>query len=362
MEEKTDAAKVLVVDDDFRGRDILTSWLRKHYNAMVDRVYDGKTAVELVAKNHYDLVFMDIIMPIMDGIEATAAIRALEGDYFRKLPVLGMVADKKDDELRKIKFKCGMTEWVEKPISFLKLELILLNYLDQRKTAVLYSKYKKISEKFLGNPDFNENSLYKISDFLEFLGGQNDETLIVFVFSMVVSLYPDTLDERLSVLVRTIIEIKGGRYFDARRKLGIKDDYLNISDDIFYLRNWIKSWLYGLIVTSNHEWDKIKRLQERVMTELREPKDPDREKLAGNVPYQEILAAFCRIKTDTDLQSFNRIFEASILDLIFNLSDLIISKGLVMQEILSTEISFDETCQLIAAHLKHFKKELDDLR
>jgi CheY-like chemotaxis protein len=128
MDEKKDVARVLVVDDDPCGRHILTDWLKRHYNVIVDRVHNGKTAVEFVSENHYDLVFMDIMMPIMDGITATAAIRALEGEYFKNLPVFG-ISPFTNEDVKLAMAKSGMTGWFEKPFNFYELEMRISKYL-----------------------------------------------------------------------------------------------------------------------------------------------------------------------------------------------------------------------------------------
>jgi CheY-like chemotaxis protein len=358
-DKKKDGAKVLIVEDDCIGNRILPKVLRTRYGFTVDEALNGETGIELVSGNHYDIVFMDIMMPLMDGGQATASIRALEGEYFRDLPILGLVAGKIDDELIIKMLECGMTDWVGKPISFIKLEFQLIKYLNPEDNVILYGIYKIISERFIDHPDFIENNLVRKHFFSK---NQFKEKGLIENFIFTVSEYPERFENLLTALVKIINEIQTGRYSEARKRLGIKDDYVRFSDDIFYLRNWIKSWLYALNITNSYVWDEVKRLQEIVIKELKDTVNPDREKLAGNVPYQEILTAFCRIRTDSDLQSFNHIFEASILDLIFNLADLIIRKGQKTIEILSAETQFKETCNEIAIHLKHFRKELDDLR
>ena len=60
------------------------------------------------------MVLMDLQMPVMDGMAAAKAIRNLDGDYFRKLPIIALTASVLSHERVKI-FECGMDDYVMKP-------------------------------------------------------------------------------------------------------------------------------------------------------------------------------------------------------------------------------------------------------
>ena len=64
----------------------------------------------------YDAVLMDIQMPVMNGYEATRAIRALPGDYFRKLPIIAMSANAYDEDVRNC-LEAGMDAHIAKPFN-----------------------------------------------------------------------------------------------------------------------------------------------------------------------------------------------------------------------------------------------------
>lgn len=72
MNDKKDL-KILVVEDDPVSRMIATKLLSKHH--IVETANDGSIALEMMRTHHYDIVLMDIMMPVMDGIETTIAIR-----------------------------------------------------------------------------------------------------------------------------------------------------------------------------------------------------------------------------------------------------------------------------------------------
>jgi signal transduction histidine kinase len=87
-------ARVLVVDDFPTNLDVAAGMLRK-YKMQVDCVQSGREAVDLIAAGEpvYDAVFMDHMMPEMDGVEATKKIRALDTEYARNVPVIALTAN-----------------------------------------------------------------------------------------------------------------------------------------------------------------------------------------------------------------------------------------------------------------------------
>ena len=80
-----------------------------------DMAYNGKEAVEYFMDNRYDFVFMDISMPIMDGIEATRIIRQYEEDKSLKpVPIVALTSNVLKEDRDKF-FKAGGTEFLAKP-------------------------------------------------------------------------------------------------------------------------------------------------------------------------------------------------------------------------------------------------------
>ena len=107
-------AKILLVEDNQMNQELAVSLLNSvGLTAMVAE--NGKQAVEMLTKGAFDLVLMDIQMPVMDGFTATKLIREKDDEYFKKVPILAMSArafQKDKDEC----IKAGMNSYIVKPI------------------------------------------------------------------------------------------------------------------------------------------------------------------------------------------------------------------------------------------------------
>lgn len=114
--------RVLVVEDNELNSEIAQCLLEERGFA-VDCVYDGAQAVERVrtAKpGTYDVILMDIMMPVMDGLDAARAIRAMDREDCRTIPIIAMSANAFDDDLKK-SVECGMNGHLSKPVDVDKL-------------------------------------------------------------------------------------------------------------------------------------------------------------------------------------------------------------------------------------------------
>ena len=108
---------ILLVEDNELNREIAQEILRE-YGFLVDTAENGAVAVEKVstaAPGSYDLVLMDVQMPIMDGYTATRKIRALDDPALAKLPILAMTANAFDEDRRNA-LESGMNGFLSKPI------------------------------------------------------------------------------------------------------------------------------------------------------------------------------------------------------------------------------------------------------
>ena len=121
--------RILLVEDNELNREIAVEILQMT-GAEVETAENGKIAVEKVEaspKGSYDLVFMDIQMPVMNGYEATAAIRSLPGEQ-GKLPIVAMTANAFAEDVQLAK-NTGMNGHLAKPLDMNKLNDVLENWL-----------------------------------------------------------------------------------------------------------------------------------------------------------------------------------------------------------------------------------------
>lgn len=123
-------ARILVADDIEVNR-IVAQELLRPLKMQIDLAKDGAEALEMVKNTSYDLVLMDHFMPVMDGVEAARAIRALPGEAFARLPILMMTAnDVRNQEEYK---RAGMSDCVAKPILMEDICEKLLKWLPEEK-------------------------------------------------------------------------------------------------------------------------------------------------------------------------------------------------------------------------------------
>ena len=121
--------RILLVEDNELNREI-TSEILQMTGVEVEYAENGKIAVEKVLNapaNRYDLVFMDIQMPVMNGYEATAAIRGLSGER-GQLPIVAMTANAFAEDVQMAK-NAGMNGHIAKPLDVKKLSEILKKWL-----------------------------------------------------------------------------------------------------------------------------------------------------------------------------------------------------------------------------------------
>ena len=110
----TDTIRILLAEDNAINA-LLTRTLLEAEGCHVDTVEDGQLAVEAMKVNAYDLIFMDMRMPNMDGLEATRKIRQMN-HASKGLPIVALTANAFDDD-RNACFDAGMNDFMTKPVS-----------------------------------------------------------------------------------------------------------------------------------------------------------------------------------------------------------------------------------------------------
>lgn len=130
--------RVLIVDDNQVNLKVAGNSL-EYYGLDVDTAASGQDAIDLCRKNHYDLVFMDQMMPEMDGIEAMQEIRNLESfyDFGGHCKIIVLTANAISG-MREQLIKQGFDEYLGKPIDFKQLERLFFKFIPEEK--IMFSK------------------------------------------------------------------------------------------------------------------------------------------------------------------------------------------------------------------------------
>ena len=121
-----------MADDAAAYRELVTAILGG-MGVSLETVADGAQAVEAARTGRYDLILMDVHMPVMDGLEAARAIRRLEGDAGR-IPIIALTAKVQPEQVLRCR-EPGLDDHVGKPIQVAELLRVIADRLEQRATA-----------------------------------------------------------------------------------------------------------------------------------------------------------------------------------------------------------------------------------
>lgn len=135
-EHKSDVLKLkgktfMLVEDIEINAEIATEILQSHFDVHVDIAENGKIALDKFMASEpgtYSVIFMDIQMPIMNGLDATRAIRNLQHPDAETIPIFAMSANAFEDDVKK-SIEYGMNEHLSKPIDIVEIKRVLIQYL-----------------------------------------------------------------------------------------------------------------------------------------------------------------------------------------------------------------------------------------
>jgi len=127
-------SNILLVEDNKINQEIILGLL-EHSGIQIDIANNGQESIDKFEKNKYDLILMDLQMPIMDGYKATTIIRKQDND----IPIIALTANAMSEDIVKTK-KVGMNEHLNKPIDVEELYETLLKYIQQTNEGIQYNE------------------------------------------------------------------------------------------------------------------------------------------------------------------------------------------------------------------------------
>ena len=125
--------KILLVDDNKINLLILEKQLINNLtSSFITLAHNGLEAVNLVKANHFDLVLMDIVMPVMDGITATTTIRNIEDNDKKNIPIIALTANVGENEFQRC-IQAGMNKVLTKPFEIVSLIKVISKEIEDYK-------------------------------------------------------------------------------------------------------------------------------------------------------------------------------------------------------------------------------------
>ncbi|MFY0689496.1 MAG: PAS domain S-box protein [Cyclobacteriaceae bacterium] len=124
--ELRDDLRILVAEDNPGNRTLIHSLFRR-WKINLEFAEDGQQAIDKIQAKDFDMIFMDLQMPEVDGYEATEAIRAMDDEYFKKIPIVALTASVMSNVLEKTR-QVGMNAYVPKPFNPNELKQTIAKY------------------------------------------------------------------------------------------------------------------------------------------------------------------------------------------------------------------------------------------
>lgn len=149
------AGKSILVTDDNEINRLIVLTILENYGAIITEAKNGQEAVELALSNHFDVILMDVQMPVMDGIEATIAIRKAKQKH---VPIIALTAFALKGDNQKC-FDAGMDDYLSKPFEEMQLLEIVSKWIG--KSVSLVTDDSKVME--VESPLYDLSQLESIS-------------------------------------------------------------------------------------------------------------------------------------------------------------------------------------------------------
>ncbi len=225
---------ILAVDDNKTNLLVFKGLLKKT-NAKIDTTLKGSEAIELFKSNNYDIVFLDHMMPEMDGIEVLKKIRELEKDKEKKTPVIVLTANAMEGSKEEY-LSYGFNDYLSKPVNGAALKSTLKKYLFDNES----------NDKVVPTIDKPTNVENKEEEQQEQLINQNEQKEFI----------EDKKEEQIKIEQRDFIDEK-------------EEEKINkVEKDIHSIREFIEDKKEHINSDLTNSFEKVKRLKESGITNL----------------------------------------------------------------------------------------------
>ncbi|MCH5188378.1 MAG: response regulator, partial [Oscillospiraceae bacterium] len=187
-------AKVLIVDDNVINLKVAAG-LMQPYGMQVHTALSGPEAIRMLESRDFDMVFMDHMMPGMDGVETTTIIRNKDDEYYKALPIIALTANVANDA-RSMFLSSGFDDFLAKPIELSALDRILKNFIPKEYQEAPERAVYRGPERRKRPRQPQKSELLDIATGLSYMGGSEE------IYKDALSLYVKTGDEKLALIAR----------------------------------------------------------------------------------------------------------------------------------------------------------------
>ncbi|MBN4081500.1 response regulator [bacterium AH-315-C07] len=181
--------RILLVEDNKINQEVVVDLIKvKNENIKIDIAENGKEAIERISDNNYDLVFMDVQMPVMDGYEATKFVREELDKPKKNIPIIAMTAHATASEKQKC-FDSGMNSYLSKPIDPNKLYNTIITTVNSGSDNINKSEPETIHQQH--ETRNQQTELFDLSFFEKFAEG--DESIVIKYIDMYTTHIPSEI-------------------------------------------------------------------------------------------------------------------------------------------------------------------------
>ena len=188
--------RLLVVDDTPMNLQVIAGLL-KRTRMHIDVATSGKECIDKFGNEHYDMVFLDYRMPMLDGIETLRELKLKYPDKYEKTPIISLTASAVSGDKEKM-IKAGFTDYLSKPVNIDEMERMMIKYLPSD-SVILKNEGGEEDDELLKLPDI----IFTFSEIepekgIEYCGDADDYMFAIETFEMSIETKANQLEQNLA--------------------------------------------------------------------------------------------------------------------------------------------------------------------